>query len=650
MKKLVIFYFFSLGFLQAQNIDSLTIALQNASNNEKAALYFSLAEANKEKDLEKTFTYCKQALQYALKENQHLIQAKSQVMLGTYYLIKSDYIIAEKYFIEAEKGLKTLINAEKDNLNLAELQTLLAKTYANHANIFTEKSKYYQGLIKNQEALKLFKILGKEAVVGQIYNNIGVIYLSVLDYEKALENFKNAAKIQSKLNDATIGYTFTNIARIYVKLNQKQNAKIYFEKAKNIFQKNPDARGEGELYNNLALLELENNNFEAAENYLNQAKKQFESLDYEFGLSDTYLFLGKLFLQKNDFINAKIQTLKAEIIANNLDVTETQANVYSQLSQIAEKTNQPNEALEYLKKHLFYKNQLTDVKIVRENFEQEKQQALENLKIEQEQAEKLNQEKNFTQKLLWIFGLIFLSGIIISYLLIKNQKEAKKKAELQKELADYEQKALHLQMNPHFVFNCLAAISAFIMQNSKEEAVKYLSKFSKLMRLTLDFSKESLITVDKEIESLTNYLELEKLRFQESFEFTIHKSKLIEDDTALPPLLLQPLVENAIIHGLVPHKNVKGKLIVDFNITDKNLIITITDNGIGYEKAQEMKAKSVFDHQSMALEIIKKRLNKLNPNQKEGISIKDLTTANQQGTQVILWLPLQYIEPQNINL
>ena len=138
--------------------------------------------------------------------------------------------------------------------------------------------------------------------------------------------------------------------------------------------------------------------------------------------------------------------------------------------------------------------------------------------------------------------------------LFYNRNQLKKTLTLQKNLAEYEQKALHLQMNPHFVFNCLGSISSFIVQNGNDSAIKYLAKFSKLMRLTLEYSKESLIPVDKEIEGLQNYLELEQLRFNKVFDFKITKDNNIEDDMALPPLLIQPFVENAIIHGLIPKK------------------------------------------------------------------------------------------------
>src|SRR5690606_21400007 len=165
----------------------------------------------------------------------------------------------------------------------------------------------------------------------------------------------------------------------------------------------------------------------------------------------------------------------------------------------------------------------------------------------------------------------------------------------------------HLQMNPHFVFNCLGSISSFIIQNGNDSAIKYLTKFSKLMRLTLEYSKESLIQVDKEIEGLQNYLELEQLRVNNVFDFSIAKNKNIEDDLALPPLLIQPFVENAIIHGIVPKKE-HGFVKIDFFTDEDHLVCTITDNGIGVETSKKMKEKSVSVHKSMALDIIRKRL------------------------------------------
>jgi LytS/YehU family sensor histidine kinase len=235
------------------------------------------------------------------------------------------------------------------------------------------------------------------------------------------------------------------------------------------------------------------------------------------------------------------------------------------------------------------------------------------------------------------FGIVFL---------IYNRLQLKKTLTLQKELAEYEQKALHLQMNPHFVFNCLGSISSFIVQNGTDSAIKYLAKFSKLMRLTLEYSKEALIPIDKEIESLQNYLELEQLRFNQVFDFTITKSAIIEDDLALPPLLLQPFVENAIIHGLVS-KQEKGKIDISFELENESLLITISDNGVGFDASQKLKEESVSIHKSMALDITKKRLEMMETTtqKKSFVTINEVADAEGKilGTKVVLHLPVQYV-------
>lgn len=218
---------------------------------------------------------------------------------------------------------------------------------------------------------------------------------------------------------------------------------------------------------------------------------------------------------------------------------------------------------------------------------------------------------------------------------------------LEKELSEYEQKALHLQMNPHFIFNCLGAISGFIINNGTDHAIKYLAKFSKLMRLTLEYSKESLIPIEKEIESLQNYLELEKLRFDNAFNYHIIKSDTIEDDMGIPPLLIQPLVENAIIHGIIGKKE-EGNIIVNFKLTEDTVICEVIDNGIGIDKSKELKENSVHVHKSMALDIIKKRLKMMTKVTHRKAIMKSFqiedNQGNSNGTKVVVTLPIQYID------
>jgi LytS/YehU family sensor histidine kinase len=276
------------------------------------------------------------------------------------------------------------------------------------------------------------------------------------------------------------------------------------------------------------------------------------------------------------------------------------------------------------------------------NFEFDKKEALQKKDHEKRELVYEEQSKRHQQQIFFIILFILLVfGIIF---LIYNRLQLKKTLTLQKELAEYEQKALHLQMNPHFVFNCLGSISSFIVQNGTDSAIKYLLKFSKLMRLTLEYSKEALIPIDKEIESLQNYLELEQLRFNNRFTFSIFKGDDIEDDMALPPLLLQPFVENAIMHGVIPKKEI-GNISVRFEIHKQSLQCTIEDNGIGFEKSKSQKENSVSAHKSMALDITKKRLQMIESttSQKAEVKIEEIRNEGQiLGTKVTLNLPLQY--------
>ncbi len=300
--------------------------------------------------------------------------------------------------------------------------------------------------------------------------------------------------------------------------------------------------------------------------------------------------------------------------------------------------NNPAESLAHYKKYIIARDSIT-------NQENAKKFALAEMNFDYKKKEALLSEKAKRQTQFTIFsvlGTLLLIGLIfVTY----NRMQVKKRLTLQKEVAEYEQKALHLQMNPHFVFNCLGSISSFIVQNGTDSALKYLSKFSKLMRLTLEYSKGSLIPIDKEIESLQNYLELEQLRFHNKFIFNIQSSDKVEFNMGLPPLLIQPFVENAILHGMVP-KEGNGKIDVNFDVQNGQLVCTITDDGIGLTESKNLKENSVTAHKSMALEITKKRLEIMESTLSKSaqIDISELESNTKSGTKVTLRLPIQYIQ------
>lgn len=231
--------------------------------------------------------------------------------------------------------------------------------------------------------------------------------------------------------------------------------------------------------------------------------------------------------------------------------------------------------------------------------------------------QKIKQEALIKYLLTACLIIILLAGYFIHRNLSlkrKNEKleSDKKNAELQHRASELEMQALRAQMNPHFIFNCLNSINKYILKNETEAASDYLTRFSRLIRMVLINSQKSLITLEEELDMLRHYLDMERLRFNNTFDYNINFINAIEPAAVfIPPLLLLPFCENAIWHGLM-HKEGHGKLDIALSIQGDILSCTITDNGVGREKAAEWKSKSAERQKSMGLNITNHRLALLN--------------------------------------
>jgi len=232
---------------------------------------------------------------------------------------------------------------------------------------------------------------------------------------------------------------------------------------------------------------------------------------------------------------------------------------------------------------------------------------------------------------------------VVLYLFYKNRiHNLKNQKSYEEKIKDAEMKTLRSQMNPHFVFNTLNSINSYIIQNKTNLASDYLTTFSKLMRSILDLSKHESISLEKELKTLTLYLELEALRLEHKFDYSITVDTAIDQEfIKIPPLIIQPFVENAIWHGLHAKKE-SG--IIDINVRETEedvLLITITDDGIGRKAAALTKNKNT-EHKSYGIAITIERLQLLNP--KNQVQIIDLYADDQTslGTKVELTLHLSW--------
>jgi sensor histidine kinase YesM len=240
--------------------------------------------------------------------------------------------------------------------------------------------------------------------------------------------------------------------------------------------------------------------------------------------------------------------------------------------------------------------------------------------------------------------VLFMSGsvvLVILFLLVffllrqrlRNQKilavknEEIKAGQFKQQLSELELKALRAQINPHFIFNCLNSINQMILDGENQKASKYLSKFGKLIRLILENAEETEVVLKDELLMLETYIQLEMLRFGGAIDYSV----TVEDDvdaenTYLPAMVLQPFVENAVWHGLIPKKDsATGRIAITIKRKDDLLLCVIEDNGIGREKALELQQKTVYKSKSLGLKITEERLRLLNREmQRQWIRFVDL--------------------------
>ncbi len=251
----------------------------------------------------------------------------------------------------------------------------------------------------------------------------------------------------------------------------------------------------------------------------------------------------------------------------------------------------------------------------------------------------------------WFIGIVILLGVLITggilYYYITNLNKEKifieDKQRLSEELNETQQKALSSQLNPHFVFNSLNSIQNFILTKRTELSSDYLSMFSKLMRFVFENSKKLYVPLQDEIEALNLYLELEQVRHNHKFDYKIHDESLKNELIYLPSLLIQPLIENSIWHGLLHKLEDDRKLDVVFSIKEAYLNIEIRDNGVG-RGFSKPRPKFIQKQKSSGIELTKQRLNLLSQslNIETNMKINDLFDSDRKpiGTSVVITIPV----------
>jgi tetratricopeptide (TPR) repeat protein/two-component sensor histidine kinase len=668
MKRLsLLLFLFSFVLVNAQNktLDSLLSALKKVkSDTNKVCLLIQLgAEYYQVFDYNTAKMYTEKAIKLAQMINYASGIGKSQKNLGDIALNTGDLPLARTYYTDALKTLENihsheLIGTIYNNIGVTyfyqsqypealknySLALKLNKAFGNKkqlANTYNNFGAIYQHLGNYPEALKyLFASLKLRGEIGEIYNtgqarvNIGSVYLLLKKYSLALQNYSIALKLVTKLNDKKlVAQSYNGIGTVYSALQKYPQALNNYVISLKIFEEIGDLNNLARAYHNVGSVYDEQDNFtEAFRNYFT-GLQICEKNNFPFQISASYSNIGNLLIKQRKFSEASNYLSKGLSIAKGLGQKEDIKYCYLNLARLD--SIQGNYKQAYIYRNLYYSyrdsliNEANTEKIIQSQmqFEFDKKETI--MKAEQEKKDIITiEEKKRDFYISLGLGILLLFSVLFAALFIRQNK-----LKAQQQSLKLEQKLLRLQMNPHFIFNSLIAIESFIHTKQPDEAREYLADFAKLMRLILENSREEYVSLQKEIDTLNYYLRLQKLTLEDTFTYSVTLSKDLDtEEIQLPPMLIQPFIENAIKHGVNGIAN--GHIEIVITKENENLIIEIKDNGKGIFENEKDSS-----HTSLATTITKERLLNINLRKKQKIDFR-IQSLKSKGTQVIFTIPL----------
>ncbi len=487
----------------------------------------------------------------------------------------------------------------------------------------------------------------------ELHEGIGDVNKSINKYNEAIEAYQKGLKIAQKhLITPKITDLNSKIAEVYAASGNLSEAQGFYSNSLNLASKENKKRALEEKVK-VADFQNVNQSYDDEIELRKEAVKDIKEIEEDEEILDNsspltpqkqnYKIGNAYTLQKN--YEEAISYLEKSIVeADKKEDLVVKKDATRRLSEVYDASGEYSKALETYKEYtklvdqLYLKKEQEISQAARFNRDiANKQNRITSLETDRQlniSQYELSSEQNKRQKLI-IYSLVggLLLLLLTAYLMykyIKQQKLANNLLAL---------KSLRSQMNPHFIFNALNSVNSFIATNDERTANKYLSDFSQLMRSVLENSEEDFIPLEKEIELLELYTKLEHFRFKDKFDYSIIVDENVSiNEFQIPPMLLQPYIENAVWHGL-RYKTEKGRL--DINISQQSndeIIITITDDGVGREKSKALKTENQQKQNSKGMGNIKKRVSILNEMYKDKVDvfIDDFQQADDTGTKVVV--------------
>lgn len=651
---LITFCYVQMSFAQQREIDSLLNELKTntAEDTTKINILNGLSYAYYQLNPEEGITYADRAIDLSIKLKDEKRKAFALQYKGINYGEKGEYAAALELFKQAG----TILEKINEPKRLMAVQNSTAVVYMRLSNYSKALDMYYKNL-RGYEAQKM------EKETAMTNGNIALVYSMMGNREKALQFNQAAIDIRRKLNDEkNLADLLNSRGNILDDMGKPSEAVSFYRQSLTISNKIKYIKGITSASANLGNVYNETGESDSAFYYTRFAHDEYKKLLDKNNLVATLGYLGKMISSASDVV------LKKQGIAPNekynaalkyhteaLELGKEIENVYAQAEQLQEISNvyklqkKNDKALEAFEQHVKLKDSIFNDEKKEEIHNTEMQYAVQvkedSLTLVQQRKDleakaEINREKTI-KRFVSIGGAVLLVAALVSFVFYKRKRDAKQKqqeAEFKTDVTNTEMKALRAQMNPHFIFNSLNSISDYIAKNDVAAADKYLSKFAKLMRRILENSEQKDVPLADDLKALELYMQLESLRMNNKFSYEIKVDDDIDKEAVLvPPLILQPFVENSIWHGIA-EKEGQGNILIHIKKEGDDLINCIVeDNGVGRKQSSAKSSMAKKENSSLGMKITQSRIDILNKikNTNASVQLTDLA----QGLRVEVRLP-----------
>ena len=532
-------------------------------------------------------------------------------------------------------------------------KAVLSQAFNVKAEVYEFFGQIELSVAKNFISRQLAEEINNHLLLAKYYREIGYSQKQIYNLKDAEKNFRKSLEHSRLIYDKRqMALALTNLAS--VQLDKKQFKKAIANSQRSILYLTDlnDLNGLGETHNILGMVYQKQNDYTKASNNFNQALIYYESTSNREKMAGVYHNVGTVFKERGKYTTALNYLNRSVEIREQYGAKNQIYNTYRVIADVYKDIDNTAESLKYMELYLNYidsntilqaANKIAELSESYNSAQREKiNSSLKDSLIRQGSQKEVTATRlensqlrnNFQMYIIIAFIIIIvMAGLIIFY--GWNQTKIKQ----QRKEAEMSQTLLRTQMNPHFVFNAMSVIQSYIFDHDTENSSKFLVNFSRLMRLILENSPKEHIPIPTEVEILEKYLSMQKLRFQERFEYSIDANFDLYDESAnIPPMITQPFIENAIEHGQL-HTVEGGFISVTFTKSEGMLIISIVDNGVGRKGSSINKKSSA--HKSMAMEITRDRIENLNKKYKTdgSLVVEDYNKELEIGTKVLISLP-----------